>query len=102
MKSSILKFSLILFSLVTVILFYASCKKKCSAGTGGSLTVVAKMQHHDHYIANLPNYRDTIYVKFNTQNSPGASLSSYDTKFIGQAGEDHVSMANLKCGDYYF
>lgn len=81
-----------------------ACKKDvdCSAGKGGSLTIVAFPQHHGKPIYNLPNYFDTIYVKFNTKEAPGISPSNYDTYFVGQAGEDHVHMEGLKCGDYYF
>ncbi len=93
--------------IIAAILFstiITSCKKddKCSAGTGGSLTIVAFPQHHGKAIYNQPNYPDTIYVKFNTQNSPGISAANYDTYFVGEAGENHVHMSGLKCGDYFF
>lgn len=81
-----------------------SCKKddKCTAGKGGSLTVVAFPQHHGKTIYNQPTYPDTIYVKYNTQESPGTSPANYDTYFAGEPGEDHVHLEGLKCGDYYF
>ena len=43
----------------------ASCKKdedKCSAGKGGSLIIVAFLQHHGKTIFNQPNYPVGIYV----------------------------------------
>ena len=85
------------------ILTFSGCKKsedKCSGGRGGSLTIVAFPKHHGKAIYNQPNYLDTIYVKFNKQDAPGISPSNYDTYFVGKAGEDHVHMEGLKCGDY--
>lgn len=99
MTSKIILTALFISTIIT------SCKKdedKCSAGKGGSLTIVAFPQHHGKAIYNQPTYPDTIYVKFNTQVSPGLSTANYDTYFIGEAGEDHVHMEGLKCGDYYF
>ncbi|MBK8847389.1 MAG: hypothetical protein IPO27_12925 [Bacteroidetes bacterium] len=83
----------------------SSCKKdedKCTASKGGSLTIVAFPQHHSKPIFNKTNYLDTIYVKFNSKESPGLSPANYDTYFVGEAGEDHVHMEGLKCGDYFF
>jgi hypothetical protein len=84
-------------------LFAYSCKKKdnCKGGTGGNLTIVAFPQHHGKTIQNLPAYLDTVYIKYNAQDSPGADLSSYDDYFVGEAGEDHVHLTGLKCGSYY-
>jgi hypothetical protein len=94
----------IILSALFIVSLFTACKKddKCSAGTGGSLTIVAFPQHHGKTIYNQPNYLDTIYVKFNTQESPGVSTANYDTYFVGEAGEDHVHMEGLKCGDYFF
>ena len=99
MTSKIILTALFISTIIT------SCKKdedKCSAGKGGSLTIVAFPQHHGKAIYNQPTYPDTIYVKFNTQVSPGLSTANYDTYFVGETGEDHVHMEGLKCGDYYF
>jgi len=102
---------LILFAVVIFLAPFAACKKekKCEAGTGGGLTLVAFAEHHGVKIFNLdstqqfPNgYPDTVYVKFNTQDSPGLSPSNYDTYFVGEGGEDHIHLEGLKCGDYYF
>ncbi len=87
---------------LTFILFSSSCNKKCkNAGTGGEVVLVAKLQHHGFTIVNRASYLDTVYLKFNTSDSPGENLNSYDTYFVGEAGEDHVHMHGLKCGDYY-
>jgi len=72
------------------------------AGTGGNTTIVAFPQHHGEPIFNFPNYRDTAYVKFNAQEFPGTSPSSYDAIFIGDhIGEDHVHLEELKPGKYF-
>ena len=52
-------------------------------------------------VYNLEDYRDTAYVKFNTHASPGINASNFDLVVAGNAGEDHVHILNLKCGDYY-
>ena len=92
----------IAFCLVAAIAL-VSCTKEntCSSGTGGSLTFVVLPQHHGAPIHSQGNYRDTVMVKFNTQEFPGASPSLYDLIVVGDSGEDHVHIDGLKCGDYY-
>ncbi|HNP47991.1 MAG TPA: hypothetical protein PKK99_12050 [Bacteroidia bacterium] len=87
---------------ITFIVFISSCKKtdKCEAGSGGSLTLVAKLTHHSVVIPNDSAQPDTVWVKFNTQDWSGAP-TGYDARFIGEEGEDHVHITGLKCGDYY-
>jgi len=100
MKTKI-KFIAILI-LTSVVALY-SCKKesKCVAGSGGSLTLTAILQHHGVTIPNQANYPDTVFVKYNTQEYPGGTAANYDTYFVGDSGEDHVHLKNLRCGDYY-
>ena len=84
-----------------------SCKHEpspvpaCVAGTGGDLTIVAYLFHHDSVISNKRDYLDTVYVKFNTQNFPGSDPSNYDIFFVGDTMEDQIHLEELKCGDYY-
>jgi hypothetical protein len=82
-----------------------SCKRKddtnCTAGKGGGLTIVAFPQHHGQAILSKTVYLDTVYVEFNTKDAPSNNLSDYDTYFVGEAGEDHVHLTGLKCGNYY-
>ncbi len=82
---------------------YSSCKKedKCIAGTGGAVTIAAFAKHHTMYIFGQPNYVDSAFVKFNTQDFPGTNPSNYDLVLAGEVGEDHVHIENLKCGDYF-
>ena len=89
---------------VSLSLLSLNCKKKddCNAGSGGNLTVVAFLEHHGRNIPNQAGHPDTVWVKYNTQNSPGSSTSAYDGYFVGEEGEDHVHCTGLKCGDYYF
>ncbi len=70
-----------------------SCKKP---GLGGDATVVAFPKHHGKAI-----YGATVFVKFDTQDSPGSSTSSYDATFEGKADEDNVKISGLKQGKYY-
>jgi hypothetical protein len=73
----------------------------CVAGLGGNVTIAAVLQHHGTTIPSTGAYQDTVYLKFNTSDNPGADLSLYDTYFVGHAGEDHIHLEGLKCGNYY-
>lgn len=67
------------------------------AGTGGIVRIVAYPKHHG---------KDTrpyhAYVKFNTQDFPGASPSNYDLDILADTTENHIEIENLKPGKYYF
>ena len=82
----------------------SSCKNDdqntCVGGSGGSLTIVAKIAHHGTVIPNDSLQPDTIWVKYNTQEWSNAP-SGYNLRVIGEAHEDHVHLPNLKCGKYY-
>jgi hypothetical protein len=74
-----------------------SCKKdKCTAGTGGALTILATPQHHGDGVTPY-----AAYLKFDTREFPGASAAAYDLVVAADTTEDHVHLGNLKCGDYY-
>jgi hypothetical protein len=83
---------------LTTLLSTQSCKKedKCTAGTGGSLTIVAFPQHHG---AEVRPY--AAYLKFNTPEYPGANASDYDLQIQADTTENHIELENLKCGNYY-
>ncbi|MCX6199328.1 MAG: hypothetical protein NTY88_08930 [Bacteroidetes bacterium] len=99
MKFLKINFALLSFS---ILLSFSACKKKCTeAGTGGQVTLVASPKHHVMAIVSGALYPDTVFLKFNTKDNPGANLTSYDTYFVGEPGEEHVHMEGLKCGDYY-
>src|SRR5258705_4825404 len=103
--------ALILLILLTMIFISPSCKKQdaqeevkpdtCVAGTPGNLSIKVSLQHHEHTLVNLKNYRDTIYVKYNVQDFPGSNPSDYDTTYIGEYQLDYVLLTNLRCGKYY-
>lgn len=78
---------LALISLVTI----SSCKK---AGLGGDATLAVFPEHH-----SKPIYGATVYVKFNSKESPG--IGNYDAVYTGEANEDHVHIKELMQGDYY-
>jgi hypothetical protein len=94
--------SFVRFLLLGMTLLF-SCKKddNCNAGTGGNLTLVIFPEHHGESIYSQGNYRDTVYIKFNTQEFPGTNPSSYDLIAVGDSGENHVHVHGLTCGDYY-
>jgi hypothetical protein len=93
--------SLIILSLLAATAV-VSCDKKdeCQGGSGGNLTLVLFPQHHGKAIASQANYRDTIYIKYNTLNAPAAG-TAYDLVVVGEEGENHVHVPGLKCGNYY-
>ncbi len=75
----------------------SSCKKnKCTAGSGGTLTIVAFPKHHGAGTKPL-----WAFVKFNTKDFPGANPSAYDLQIAGDTTENHIEIENVKCGDYY-
>lgn len=86
------KIKLIALALVTI-LAIQSCKKP---GLGGDATVVAFPKHHGKAI-----YGATVFVKFDTEDSPGTNTSSYDATFEGEPKEEHVHIEGLKQGKYY-
>lgn len=94
---------LLVFSLaLTTGIYFGGCNgDDCEAGDGGSLTIVATLKHHTMVIPNQTTYSDSVFVKFNADELPGTQASDYDKIFVGEAGEDHVHLAGLKCGDYY-
>ena len=107
-----MKQTLLLLSVLIIILCNTSCKKNeeeqviikqdtCVAGTPGNLTIKVTLQHHEHTLVNLKNYRDTIYVKYNTQEYQGSDPAAYDTTYIGEYQDSFVRLTNLKCGKYY-
>jgi hypothetical protein len=71
------------------------------AGIGGNTTIVARPLHHDSVVVSAFGHHDSAFVKFNTQEFPGSSPSSYDLIQVGDSGEDHVHLHNLKVGKYY-
>jgi hypothetical protein len=85
-------------------LLFFSCKKdeeSCVAGSTGDLTLVIRLQHHEHTITNLKFYRDTIYIKFNSLEFQGMHPANYDAIYIGEFPGDSVIIPNLNCGKYY-
>ena len=92
----------------TALLLFSNCKKKdttttttCTAGSGGTIAIVAYAVHNGDTLINYGSHPDTAFVKYNTTTSPGTLPSNFDTYFVSDAGEDHVHCESLKCGDYY-
>lgn len=81
---------------------FFSCKKenKCTAGSGGALSMVVYLKHHGVTIPNDSLRPDTVWVLYNATEWKGAPVG-YSARIIGEAGENHVHVPNLKCGDYY-
>lgn len=87
---------------IAALFFLALCNSCCRSGPGGDATIVVYPKHHGRSITGLPNYPDTVYIKFNASDFPGPRPGDYDTYFVNRANEDRVSCNGLKCGKYYF
>ncbi|MEO5673690.1 MAG: hypothetical protein ABIQ74_03510 [Chitinophagales bacterium] len=90
-----------------LLLLNISCGKddKCVAGTGGAVTIAAFPKHHNLHIYSeaMPGYPDSAFVKFSPPTSfvTTSNPAEYDLVVAGEAGEDHIHLENLKCGDYF-
>jgi hypothetical protein len=74
------------------------CKKKSSAGLGGSANIKISAKHH---AANIDSC--TIYIKFNSSEAP-ANLSEYDLSqqlALDANNNSNTIFTGLKTGDYY-
>ena len=87
-----------------LLLTLTGCKKEeddCGADKPGDLTLVIKLQHHEHPVVNLKNYRDTVYVKFNSLEFPGINPFLYNGIYIGDYPGETITIPNLNCGEYF-
>jgi hypothetical protein len=73
----------------------------CIGGKGGDLTFIFKPQHHGVAITSTASYRDTIYVKYGTQEYPGGKPDDYDEYYVGEPGDDFIKVTNMRCGVHY-
>ncbi|MFM8432459.1 MAG: hypothetical protein ACKOA1_06665 [Bacteroidota bacterium] len=102
MNTKKIALGLSLLMLGSFVIFY-SCQddeNTCIGGSGGQLTIVAKLKHHGEVIANLTGQPDTVWIKYNVQEWSNAPLGA-DARIIGEEGEDHIHLEGLKCGKYY-
>lgn len=87
-----------------VLISLVACKKKeaedpivCSAGSGGTSTLVVELRHHALLIPSDSVYPDTVWIKYNAVNAG----SGYDIQKIGNSGDSNIIFNNLKCGNYF-
>ena len=71
------------------------------AGTGGNVNIFALPQHHGTPIYGSTVYPDSAFLKFNTQNYPGNSVSDYDLVVAGLPGDSFVYLPEMKPGKYF-
>jgi hypothetical protein len=94
-------------SLILLSFFISSCCK--DAGEGGEASLVVYLKHHEKVIsshadsiAGYPQgYWNTVYIKYDAEESPGTSASSYDKLITGSGHTDHIHIEGLKCGKYF-
>lgn len=86
----------------TAVVSFSACKddNDCIGGSGGSLSIVAKLEHHGINIPNDSLRPDTVWVKYNASDW-GNAPQGYDLRVIGNYPEDHIHLDGLKCGKYY-
>jgi len=73
----------------------------CTEGLNGNITIKFKEAHHNKTIPSLPNYPDSLFIKFNTSEFPGDDASQYDLVLAGTAPDSVIIVNNLSCGRYY-
>ena len=105
------KFRNFLAGIFLAVIFFSGCEKEgilmekqkdqCVAGLTGKYKLIIRLRHDNHFLVNLKNYRDTVYVKFNTSEFPGMDSLDYDAVYIGDYPGDSVVVDNLSCGNYY-
>lgn len=82
---------------------FTDCKKesKCTGGTGGQVELVLFPQHHGRSIFGQPEYLDSAFIKFDSQEFPGDDPALYDLVIAGSPPSDSVQVFNMKCGSYF-
>ncbi|MBK7762207.1 MAG: hypothetical protein IPI46_02400 [Bacteroidetes bacterium] len=83
----------VIFLCFLIISLFSSCKKKPSAGFGGSTTLQLTAKHHSVIIDSV-----TFYVKFNTLDAV-SNLSEYN--YSVKTNNGTVTISELKDGEYY-
>lgn len=86
----------ILFSLVYILLFSISCKRKATGGLGGNATLKVYAKHH-----NLSIDSCTIYIKFNSSELPANGEYDMEEKVVKVGNESYATLNGLKKGYYY-
>jgi hypothetical protein len=71
---------------------------KDNSGPGGNVSIIAFPQHHGVPVISQVTHPDSAFIKYNAQLFPGYNLSDYDTFVVANAGEDHISLLNMKAG----
>lgn len=78
-------------------LLFAGCAKE---GLDGTATLVVKPAHHGSPISSTNAYKDSVFIKFGVTEVPSDPTNDYDHLVVGEVGEDHVHVVNVKWGEY--
>ena len=84
-------------AIAMVSFLFAGCAKE---GLDGSATLVVKPAHHGSPISSTSAYRDSVFIKFGATEVPADPTNDYDELVVGEIGEDHVHVVNVKWGEY--
>lgn len=76
---------------------FAGCAKE---GLDGEATLVVKPAHHGDPISSTAAYRDSVFIKFDVTDVPADPTHDYDALVVGEVGEDHIHVENVKWGEY--
>ena len=88
-----------LLSLIVCALLLSAigCKKKPSAGLGGSAKLIVNVKHHNTTIDS-----STVYIKFNSSEVPDDNQYDLNQKLVTDSnGNSFTVFEGLKTGDYY-
>ena len=88
----------VIYSAIVLTAFLMGCAKE---GLDGDATLVLKPAHHGSSISSTAAYQDSAFIKFNVKDAPADPTHDYDAVIVGEIGEDHVHVPNVKWGDYF-
>jgi hypothetical protein len=78
--------------LTFIFIYLNACTK---GGTGGSASIIGKVQHHEKNIANA-----RVFIKYNQKEFPGTDTTKYDA-VVTADNQANYTFTSLKKGSYY-
>ena len=92
-----MKFGLGTLTILLIVFASMGCRKKSTAGLGGSNELQLRVRHHEIVLDSIK-----VYLKFNAEDAP-ANNSEYDitTEVQEVDGKMIAVFEGLKDGDYY-
>jgi uncharacterized protein (DUF2141 family) len=81
---------------IVLLAFIFICLNACTkGGTGGSASIIGKIQHHEKNIANA-----RVFIKYDEKEFPGTDTTKYDAVVTADQ-QANYTFTGLKKGNYY-